>query len=231
MTADGARPRILVIEDRPDVLDVVVRALAEHEYDVTGIDDGVQGLALALETRPDLVVLDLGLPHGDGLDVARQLRARGFAAPVLILTARTAVGDRVAGLDAGADDYLGKPFDLDELLARVRALLRRATRRDDSLALRVGDLVLDPVQRRVTRAGAPVTLSLKEFGLLEHFMRHAGHPVTREQATREVWQHDFDPTTNVVDVYVNYLRRKLDTPGTPSRILTLRGIGYLLRAD
>jgi DNA-binding response OmpR family regulator len=231
MTPDPARPRILVIEDRPDVLDVVVRTLAQHDYEVTGIQDGELGLAVALDTRPDLVVLDLGLPRGDGLDVARQLRARGVAAPVLILTARTAVGDRVAGLDAGADDYLVKPFELDELLARVRALLRRAAIRDDGLAIRVGDLVLDPVQRRVTRAGEPLQLTLKEYGLLEHFMRHAGRPVTREQATLAVWRHQFDPATNIIDVYVNYLRRKLDTPGEPSRIQTLRGTGYLLRAD
>ncbi|MCU0625575.1 MAG: response regulator transcription factor [Gemmatimonadaceae bacterium] len=231
MTGEAPRQRILVVEDRADVLDVVVRTLESHDYEVLSAQDGERGLALALDARPDLLILDLVLPRGDGLEVARQLRERGFVSPMLMLTARVTVHDRVAGLDAGADDYLVKPFDEDELLARVRALLRRASIRDDGMALKVGDLVLDPVNRRVTRGGQAVTLTLKEFGLLEHFMRHAGRPVTREQATTAVWRTEFDPATNIVDVYVNYLRKKLDDPGEPSRIQTIRGIGYQLRAS
>jgi two-component system response regulator MprA len=229
MTSAPTRRTILVIEDRPDVLTLIVRTLEEADHEVLSASDGSGGLVLALERLPDLVVLDLVLPGDDGLAIARTLRGRGFKAPILMLTGRGEVTDRVAGLDAGGDDYLVKPFAPEELVARVRALLRRATLRGDGVQLRVGDLVLDPVARRVVRAGEPIGLTLKEAALLELLMRHAGRTVPRELAMQTIWQSELDTTTNIVDVYITYLRKKLDTDGTPSRIVTRRGVGYELR--
>ena len=226
--ADHAR--ILVVEDRPEVLDVLQRVLADTGYEVHTATDGDAALAAALDLTPDLVVLDVGLPKQDGFSVTTELRRRGFRAPVLLLTVRGAVSDKVTGLEAGADDYLAKPFDYDELLARVRALLRRAAFRADDALLRAGDLTLEPLTRAVTRAGRPVPLTQKEYALLEYLVRHAGHSVTREQISEHVWKTPFDPSTNIVDVYINYLRKKLDAPGAPPLIQTVRGVGYELRA-
>mgnify|MGYP002777151909 CR=1 FL=1 len=228
---NDARPTILLVEDRPDVVELVVRTLEEQDHRVLVAPDAASAVASALEHDPALVVLDLVLPDGDGIDVVRTLRARGFAAPVLVLTGRAGVGDRIAGLDAGADDYLAKPFELDELLARVRALLRRAALRADGAVVRIGDVALDPISRRVTRGDEPIPLTVKEFGLLEHLMRHAGRPVSRESIVQAVWRTEFDPSTNIVDVYVTYLRRKLDREGEESRIRTVRGVGYEFRLD
>jgi DNA-binding response OmpR family regulator len=186
-------------------------------------------LDAALDHGPDLVILDVGLPKRNGLSVARELRRRGFRAPVLMLTARDTVPDKVSGLDAGADDYLAKPFDYDELLARVKALLRRSSMRADDTTLRVGDLALDPVSREVTRAGQPVPLTQKEFALLEYLMRNAGRTLSREQISEHVWKHEFDPSTNIVDVYINYLRKKLDGD-SPPLVHTVRGTGYVLES-
>ena len=222
--------RILVVEDRPEVLDVLQRVLADAGYEVHTATDGDAAVAAALDLTPDLVVLDVGLPKQDGFHVTAELRRRGFRAPVLLLTVRGAVSDKVTGLEAGADDYLAKPFDYDELLARVRALLRRAAFRADEVVLRVGDLTLDPMARAVTRAGQPVPLTQKEYALLEYLVRHAGHAVTREQISEQVWKSPFDPSTNIVDVYINYLRKKLDAAGTGPLIQTVRGVGYELRA-
>ena len=229
-TNERTRPTILVVEDRAEVLEVVSRTLTESGYDVLTAQDGESGLATAIDQSPDLLILDIGLPKANGLDVARELRERGFRAPVLMLTARVTIGDRVAGLDAGADDYLVKPFDVDELVARVRALLRRATLRDEELLLRVGTLQLDTVSREVTRDGAAISLTQKEYALLEYLMRHSGHAVTREQIAEHVWKTEFDPSTNIVDVYINYLRKKIDGIDGPQLLHTVRGTGYMLRA-
>ena len=222
--------RILVVEDRPEVLDVLQRVLADSGYTVHTATDGDAAVATALDLSPDLLVLDVGLPKRDGFSVTAELRSRGFRAPVLLLTVRGAVSDKVTGLEAGADDYLAKPFEYEELLARVRALLRRAAFRADDALLRAGDLTLDPLTRVVTRAGRPVSLTQKEYALLEYLLRHAGRSVTREQISEQVWKTPFDPSTNIVDVYINYLRKKLDVPNAPPLIQTVRGVGYELRA-
>lgn len=221
--------RILLIEDRREVLDVLGRTLSSNGYGVLTAADGPSGLRLALDERPDLVILDIGLPKLSGLHVARELRARAFTAPILMLTALDTVPDKVSGLESGADDYLAKPFDYDELLARVRALLRRSSREPDATVVRVGDLSVDLVSREVTRSGRSISLTQKEYGLLEYLVRHAGTPVTREQISEQVWRQPFDANTNIVDVYINYLRKKLDIDDLPPLVHTVRGVGYVLR--
>ena len=228
-TSEGPASTVLVVEDRREVLDVLQRTLSDNGYSVITADDGDSGLQMALDHQPDLVILDIGLPKRSGLHVARELRNRAFTAPVLMLTARDTVTDKVTGLDAGADDYLAKPFDYDELLARVKALLRRASIRAGETIMRVGDLSIDPISREVTRAGRKLALTQKEYALLEYLMRHAGIPVTREQISEQVWKQPFDPTTNIVDVYINYLRKKLETDGGTPLVHTVRGVGYVLR--
>jgi len=229
MPALEATPTILVVEDNRDVLAVIAHTLTAHGYAVTRAYDGEMGLATALDTSPALVILDIGLPKRSGLDVAAELRKRGFRAPVLMLTARDSVSDKVTGLDAGADDYLAKPFDTEELIARVKALLRRATLRADDAKLRFSDLVLDPLTRQVRRGNRDIALTQREFSLLEYLVRNAGREVTRDQITEHVWGQDAEPSTNVVDVYVNYLRKKLDADGSPPLLHTVRGVGYVLR--
>lgn len=221
--------RILLIEDRREVLDVVGRTLTSNGFSVLTAMDGDSGLRAALDERPDLIILDIGLPKVNGLQVARELRNRAFTAPILMLTALDTVPDKVSGLDAGADDYLAKPFDYDELLARVRALLRRSVREPDATVVRIGDLTVDLVTRDVTRAGKPISLTQKEYGLLEYLVRHAGTAVTREQISEQVWRQPFDANTNIVDVYINYLRKKLDIDDLPPLVHTVRGVGYVLR--
>ncbi|HEU4566301.1 MAG TPA: response regulator transcription factor, partial [Gemmatimonadaceae bacterium] len=184
----GRAARILVVEDDGDLRSVLGRILRARGYDVHTAEDGEAGLIAALDWAPDLLIADIGLPVRDGLSMTRELRHRGFDAPVLMLTARGAVKDRVNGLDAGADDYLPKPFEHAELVARVRALLRRASRTAAATILRARDLALDPVTRRVERAGEPVELSQREFAVLEFLVRHAGRPVTRQQIVEHVWQ-------------------------------------------
>jgi two-component system, OmpR family, response regulator MprA len=228
-SSPAAPPTVLIVEDRREVLDVLQRTLTHNGYRVRTAGDGEAGLAAALEHQPDLVILDVGLPKLSGLQVARELRTRGFSAPVLMLTARITVADRVSGLDAGADDYLVKPFDYEELLARVKALLRRSTFRADATVLRAGDLTLDPLAREVTRNGVPIALTQKEYALLEYLVRHVGQTLTREQITENVWKTELDPSTNVVDVYVAYLRRKLEGEHGGPLLHTVRGVGYVLR--
>ncbi len=211
------------------MLDVLGRTLTSNGFSVLTAMDGDSGLRVALDQRPDLVILDIGLPKLSGFDVARELRRRAFTAPILMLTALDTVPDKVSGLEAGADDYLAKPFDYDELLARVRALLRRSVREPDATVVRVGDLTVDLVTRDVTRRGRSVSLTQKEYGLLEYLVRHAGTPVTREQISEQVWRQPFDANTNIVDVYINYLRKKLDVDDLPSLVHTVRGVGYVLR--
>jgi two-component system, OmpR family, response regulator MprA len=212
---------ILVVDDDAPIRRMLDRTLAAEGYAVETAADGGEALAAVERSTPDLLVLDIGLPGVDGLAVSRRLRAKGLAVPVLMLTARDSVPDRVAGLDAGADDYLVKPFATEELLARVRALLRRGKLPDEVLAF--ADLTLDASTRAAQRAGRAVTLSARESDLLALLLRNARRVVTREQAIREIWQGD--ATTNVVDRYVSNLRRKL---GEPPLIDTVRGVGFVI---
>ena len=190
-------------------------------------DEGHGGLGAALATAYDAIVLDLTLPGLGGLEVLRRLRERGCAAPVLVLTARDSVDDRVRGLDSGADDYLVKPFAFAELLARVRVLLRRGS--PQTSVIQVGDLVIDVASRSVERAGRPIELTSKEFALLEYMARHAGEVVTRTMISEHVWDINFDTLSNVIDVYIRYLRRKIDDPFEAKLIQTRRGVGYVLQ--
>jgi Response regulators consisting of a CheY-like receiver domain and a winged-helix DNA-binding domain len=220
---------ILVVEDDPDLLAVLTRILAAEGYQVLTARDGEAALTQALDHDPTLVILDVGLPLRDGVAVARELRERGFRAPMLMLTARGSVADRVTGLDAGADDYLPKPFELPELLARVKALLRRAAINLDGAVMRVHGVSLDPIRRRVERDGREIELSRKEFALLEYLMRNAGRVVSRRMIGEQVWKQSLDPLTNIVDVYINYLRKKLEDDRADPLIKTVRRSGYVLR--
>ncbi|MBT2449826.1 response regulator transcription factor [Streptomyces sp. ISL-43] len=237
MSAEGDQQRILVVDDEPAVREALRRSLAFEGYGVQTAVDGLDALDKAASYAPDLIILDIQMPRMDGLTAARRLRASGSTTPVLMLTARDTVGDRVTGLDAGADDYLVKPFELDELFARVRALLRRSsyaapsagsTEPEDALAF--GDLRMDLATREVTRAGRLVELTRTEFTLLEMFLAHPRQVLTREQILKTVWGFDFEPSSNSLDVYVMYLRRKTEAGGEPRVVHTVRGVGYVLRA-
>ena len=223
---------ILVVDDDQAVRDSLRRSLAFNGYEVELASDGLAALEAIARRRPDAVVLDVMMPRLDGLEACRRLRSAGEDLPVLLLTARDAVPDRVAGLDAGADDYLPKPFALEELLARLRALLRR-TQGELSEAvnapLTFSDLTLDPATREVTRAGHPVRLTRTEFNLLELLMRHPRQVLTRAQILEEVWGYDFPTTANSLEVYVGYLRRKTEADNEIRLIHTVRGVGYSLR--
>jgi two-component system, OmpR family, response regulator MprA len=220
--------RILVVDDEPAVSGALNRALRLEGYEVTLAADGPQALEEIAIRPPDAVVLDIGLPTIDGLDVCRRLRAAGDDTPVLMLTARDAINDRVQGLDAGADDYLVKPFALAELLARLRALLRRRPE-DPGEILRFSDLTLDPTTREVHRGDRQFTLTRIEFDLLELLLRHPRQVMTRELILDRVWGYTFDSGTNSLAVYVGYLRRKTEANGEPRLIHTARGVGYVLR--
>ncbi|HXJ37559.1 MAG TPA: response regulator transcription factor [Candidatus Eisenbacteria bacterium] len=222
--------RILVVEDEPKVASFVRRGLEAEHYAVDVAADGEAGLAQALATAYDLVVLDVNLPKRDGFGVVRELRARGQTVPVLLLTARGGVSDKVTGLDVGADDYLTKPFAVEELLARVRALLRRGAP-SATPALSLADLTLDPVTREVTRAGKRIELTAREHALLEFFLRNRGRVLSRALIAQRVWGVEFDTFTNVIDVYVNYLRRKIDADFEPKLLHTVRGVGYVLKTS
>ncbi len=217
---------ILIVEDEQRLARLLGRVLGEQGHRVELAFDGEMGLELGLAGAFDLIVLDLMLPKRDGLDVCRAWRAAGMHAPVLMLTAKDAVSDRVRGLDAGADDYLVKPFAMDELLARVRALGRRTG--VDGSRVQVADLSLDRLRHEVRRGDTLVHLSATEFDLLDYLMSHTGQVLTRDQILDHVWRYDFDGQSNVVDLYVHYLRQKLDKLGPPL-IHTVRGVGYVLR--
>jgi two-component system, OmpR family, response regulator MprA len=222
--------RVLVVDDDPAVRDSLRRSLAFNGYEVDVAADGEEALHRLGKQRPDAVVLDVMMPRLDGLATCRALRAAGDDVPVLMLTARDEVSDRVAGLDAGADDYLPKPFALEELLARLRALLRRAVRSAaDEDQLRLADLTLDPGTRDVRRGDRPIRLTRTEFSLLELLLRHPRQVLTRDRILEEVWGYDFPTTANSLEVYVGYLRRKTEAEGKPRLIHTVRGVGYVAR--
>jgi two-component system response regulator MprA len=220
---------VLVVDDEPAVRDALDRALRAEGYRVSTAADGRAALVRVAEDHPDVVVLDVLMPVMDGLEACRALRAAGDRTPILVLTARDSVADRVEGLDAGADDYLVKPFALDELLARIRALLRRSTPAAGERPLRFADLELDPVTRDVRRGGRVIELTRTEFLLLELFLLNPRRVLTREVIFDRVWGYDFGPSSNALEVYVGYLRRKTEAQGEPRLIQTVRGVGYVLR--
>lgn len=226
---------VLVVDDEPAVRDSLRRSLTFNGYTVDVASDGEEALLKIGQKRPDAVVLDIMMPRFDGLATCRALRAAGDDVPVLMLTARDEVSDRVSGLDAGADDYLPKPFALEELLARLRALLRRVpvSAEGDTTAsqLRLADLMLDPITRDVTRGDRKLQLTRTEFALLELLIRHPKQVLPRERILEEVWGYDFPTTANSLEVYVGYLRRKTEAGGEPRLIHTVRGVGYVARED
>ena len=222
--------RLLVIEDEKKVARFIKKGLEEEGYAVDLAFDGEEGLAMLLDPVHDLILLDIALPKIDGLQVLKKLREKKVRTPVLLLTVRATIEDKVLGLDSGADDYLTKPFAFQELLARIRALLRRKGEVVDPL-LRLEDLVLDPARRLVTRGGEKIDLTSKEFALLEYLMRNTGRVVSRAMISEHVWNYDFDTETNVIDVYINYLRRKIDSGRDKKLIHTVRGSGYVLKTE
>ncbi|HEY2478769.1 MAG TPA: response regulator transcription factor [Solirubrobacterales bacterium] len=222
--------RVLVVEDEVKMAALLRRGLSEEGLAVDVAEEGERALAMAGSSEYDAVVLDVMLPGIDGFETCRRLRRDGVWAPVLMLTARGSLDDRVAGLDGGADDYLVKPFAFAELLARLRALVRRGNVERPPV-IEVGDLRLDPGTRQVWRGEAEIDLSSKEFTLMETFMRHAGYVLSRSQLLEQAWEYDFEHRSNVVEVYVRYLRRKIDVPFDKVSIETVRGAGYRLRKD
>ncbi len=227
MTQDGTC--VLVVDDDPELRAALSRALTLDGYHVETASDGAKALDALGRVQPDVLVLDVMRPFVGGLDVCRTMRGRGDRTPILVLTARDQVGDRVAGLDAGADDYLVKPFALEELRARLRALLRRAAPAAESGVLRHADLVLDPETLEVRRGERVLDLTRTEFALLELLLRNAGHPVPREVIMDRVWGYDVEPSSNSLEVFIGYLRRKTEAGGEPRLIHTVRGVGYQLK--
>ncbi len=222
--------RILIAEDQPELLELLVKRLKQEGYGADGCPDGEEAAYYLETTSYDLAILDIMMPKKDGLTLVRELRAKGNPLPVLLLTARDAVSDRVAGLDAGADDYLVKPFSFDELLARIRVLLRRNTpHKGDQLS--IGDLTMELSTHKVTRAGQPIELSSREFAMLEYLLRHQEQVVSREQIGNHVWDYSFEGGSNIVDVYIRYLRRKIDEPFEKKLLHTVRGAGYQLKEE
>ena len=220
--------RILVVEDDKKIALFVVNGLKQSGFAVDHCGDGEEGLSLAETTAYDAAVVDLMLPKLDGLSMIQRLRSKGLRLPILVLSAKASVDDRVKGLQAGGDDYLTKPFAFSELLARIQALIRRASQTSEPTRLSVGDLTLDLLSRQVTRGVETVELQPREFALLEYLMRHPGRTVTKTMVLEHVWDYSFDPQTNVVDVLVHRLRSKVDPDKT--RLHTIRGVGYVLRA-
>jgi heavy metal response regulator len=222
--------RLLVVEDEKKVASFIKKGLEEEGYAVDLAADGETGLMMGLDGVHDLIILDVNLPRMDGLSVLQELRKKKVTTPVLLLTVKATIEDKVLGLDSGADDYLTKPFAFQELLARVRALLRRRAEADSPL-LQVADLALDPATRFVSRGDEKIELTAKEFALLAYFMRNPGRVLTRTMIAEHVWDYDFDPMTNVIDVYVNYLRKKIDAGREAKLIHTVRGVGYVMKVE
>jgi DNA-binding response OmpR family regulator len=222
--------RLLLVEDEAKVRRSLQKGLEEEGYEVVAVDNGDDGLRAATTGPFDCLILDLMLPGRNGLEILKHVRSARIQTPTLILTARGAVEDRVAGLDAGADDYLPKPFAFAELLARIRACLRRGSLAAETV-LRAGELTLDCIHRRVVHANQEIDLTAREFELLEYLMKHGNEVVTREMIARDVWREPPGTMTNVIDVYVNYLRKKLERAGSPRLIQTVRGIGYRFGGD
>lgn len=221
---------LLVVEDEQKLARMLRRVLTEERHTVDLAQDGQSGLMLAKGSKYDLIILDLMLPGMDGLEICQRLRSARVDVPLLMLTARGAVEDRVAGLNAGADDYLTKPFAMTELLARVNALLRRRGRASDtSNILQIADLTIDPLRHEVRRAGRLIELTAKEYALLEYLVRHRGQVLTRTQITDQVWRYDMDALSNVVDIYIHYLRDKIDRDFSPPLLKTIRGVGYKIQ--
>lgn len=220
--------RILVVEDDAKIATFVVRGLKQSGYAVDHAEEGDTGLALADSTEYDAAIIDIMLPRLDGLSLVKRLRSKGSNLPVLFLSAKSSVEDRIKGLQSGGDDYLTKPFAFSEMLARVQALIRRASKAPETTRLSAGDLTLDLVTREVTRAGETIALQPREFTLLAYLLRHAGRPVSKTMILEHVWDYNFDPQTNVVDVVVSRLRNKIDPEH--KRLETVRGVGYILKA-
>lgn len=220
--------RILLIEDERKIASFIERGLKEEHYVVDVAYNGENGLFLAEVNTYDLILLDIMLPGKDGISVCKELRNKKINTPILMLTAKDRVGDKVSGLDSGADDYLTKPFVFEELLARVRALLRRK-KEDKITVLKIADLELDQLKHKVTRAGKEIVLTSKEYALLEYFMLNAHQTITRTMISEHVWNEDFDSFTNVIDVYINYLRNKVDKGFSKQLIHSIRGVGYILK--
>ena len=223
--------KVLIAEDDPAVRKAVQRVLELENYIVTAVNDGQAALEAISKSRFDLAIFDVMMPFADGLTVCREARHRGVSTPILLLTARVEVGDRVAGLDAGADDYLVKPFVIDELLARCRALLRRTTQSESATVLRVGDLTLNSLSREVKRGERELTLTKTEFDLLELLMQQPNTVVTREQIYETIWGYDFETSSKSLDVYIGYLRRKTEEEGESRVVFTVRGVGYTVKAS
>jgi len=221
--------RVLIVEDEHRMASYIGRALTEEAFAVDLAHDGARGLDLARACEYDAIVLDLMLPSVDGLSICRTLRSEGRQTPVIMLTARDMIEDRVRGLDAGADDYLVKPFAMAELAARLRALQRRRQPHGGETILRAGELTLDPAAHTLVRSGRPIVLTAREYALIEYFMRRAGSVLTRTMIAEHVWDFSFDHASNVVDVYVKHLRDKIDVAGEPSVIQAVRGVGYVFR--
>jgi two-component system copper resistance phosphate regulon response regulator CusR len=221
--------RILVVEDERKLAGFIKKGLEEEGYALDVAFDGQEGLLRALDGVYDLIILDLNLPKLDGLSVLQEFRRQKGKTPVLLLTVRAAIEDKVLGLDTGADDYLTKPFAFQEFLARIRALLRRPAA--VAPLLQVADLTLDPARRLVSRGPEKIELSTKEFALLDYFMRNPGRVLTRTMIAEHVWDYDFDPMSNIIDVYINYLRKKIDAGRETKLLHTVRGVGYVLQGD
>ena len=222
-------PRVLVVEDEPNIADPIRRGLIYKGYEVEVADSGEQALDLARERPPDLVILDLMLPGMDGLEVCRRMRAAD-SMPIIMLTARDSTSDKVEGLEAGADDYVTKPFEFDELLARVRAALRRKETSTAETEISLGDLVINRASREVRRGQRNIDLTPREYDLLEFLARNAGRVVTKETLFEKVWGYDFEVESDAVKVYIRYLRKKLNDAGEPDLIRSVRGVGYILKA-
>lgn len=222
--------RLLLVEDENKVAGFIKKGLEEEGYAVDHASDGETGVAMGLDAIHDLIILDINLPKLDGLAILKELRRQKITSPVLLLTVRATIEDKVIGLDTGADDYLAKPFSFQELLARVRALLRRRSDSQPAI-ITLADLSLDPATRLVFRGTDKIELSAKEFSLLEYFLRNQGRVLTRTMIAEHVWDYGFDTTTNIIDVYVNYLRKKIDVGRTPKLIHTIRGVGYVLKVE